>query len=486
MEENNKKEFLDSFRTKSFKAGGYSLLLTVIVIAVLLAVNFVVSVLPTTVTKIDISADDLYQISEETKEIVRGLKDEITVYQVATSGSENTVLSEFVNRYHAVNGRIRPEFKDPTLYPNFISTYTDGSLNENSLIVVNNVNGRSKVIDYNTIWYTDFSQMTEQEYYYYLQGYDIGHKVFAGEKELTSALDYVTSPNIPKICLTTDHGETELGTVYSAMLDEDNYEVVSLSVKADGIPADADVLIFNRPTLDITEDEVALLSDFMKAGGKLVLITYYENGVLPNLYSLGAAYGLNAGGGLVVEGSANYCTQYPYYLLPKVEKGAFLNAMNTSNPTVLARFSDGLTVSDPLPEGVTVTKLLTTSASAYLKAEISENMPLTKQEGDAEGPFCVGAMGMNAAEGGIVWFTSPDITFDSTVQYYHNGEFFMAGLSVLCKKDTSVAIAVREISTSNLMVTKGASNLWLVILVILVPVAVLVYGIVRWNKRRKR
>ncbi|MCQ2424577.1 MAG: GldG family protein [Lachnospiraceae bacterium] len=486
MEENNKQSFFDSFKTKAFKAGGFSLLLTGIVIAILIAVNFVIAQLPTTFTKYDISADDLYHISDETRQIVKGVNDDITVYIVASSGNENTVLCEFVNRYNAVNGKIKLESKDPTLNPNFIASYTEEKLTENSLIVVNKTNGRAKAIDYSALWYTDFSQMTQQEYYYYLQGYDIGHKVFAGEKELTSAIDYVTSKIVPAIYTTTDHGETELGSGYQSNLTVDNYKLGSVALKTEGIPADATVLLMNLPTLDITEEEKGLLSDFMAAGGKLLLISTYTSHNLENLYSLGAAYGLNFEDGMLAEGSVTHYTQSPFYLFPDVEKGSVANALTTEKPYIWMPYSHGLSVADPAPEGVTVTKLLSTSAAAYLKADWSKETTAQKAEGDKEGSFSVAAMGMNGNNGGVIWFTSPYIAEDSFIGYYSNSEFFMATLSTVCGKPASVAIAVREIAESNLIVSEGANRLWLIVLVILVPVAILVYGIYRWNKRRKR
>ena len=61
----------------ALKGGSYSLILTGIVLAILIAVNVLVSVLPSTWTQLDISSAKLYSITSNTKVVVNALEKEI-------------------------------------------------------------------------------------------------------------------------------------------------------------------------------------------------------------------------------------------------------------------------------------------------------------------------------------------------------------------------------------------------------------------------
>ena len=72
-------------------------------------------------------------------------------------------------------------------------------LTNNSLIVV--CGERSTYVSYNDIYEYDLTD------YYTTGEYDVN---FAGESALTSAIDYVTSEDLPKVYALTGHGEGEL------------------------------------------------------------------------------------------------------------------------------------------------------------------------------------------------------------------------------------------------------------------------------------
>ena len=66
----------------ALKGGIYSLLVTGIVLAILVAVNVFVSILPSNLTKYDMSSTKLYSITSNTKAVVNSLKKDIKIYWV--------------------------------------------------------------------------------------------------------------------------------------------------------------------------------------------------------------------------------------------------------------------------------------------------------------------------------------------------------------------------------------------------------------------
>ena len=81
------------------KAGAYSAVLTVIVIAAAIIINLIVSALPSKYTKIDTSQDSVFSFSERTEKYVEGIKDDITVYHICEDGMEDKYLTEILDRY---------------------------------------------------------------------------------------------------------------------------------------------------------------------------------------------------------------------------------------------------------------------------------------------------------------------------------------------------------------------------------------------------
>ena len=62
------------------KGGSYALAVTAVVLAILIAVNILASVLPTALTKLDISSTKLYSITSSTKVVVNNLEKDVTIY----------------------------------------------------------------------------------------------------------------------------------------------------------------------------------------------------------------------------------------------------------------------------------------------------------------------------------------------------------------------------------------------------------------------
>ena len=79
-----------SFRTRTFRAGGYSLAAAAVVIAIAVAVNLVVVALPADWTKTDLTSTGLYSLSSQTQQMVSALEDEVTVYWLVQSTPRTT------------------------------------------------------------------------------------------------------------------------------------------------------------------------------------------------------------------------------------------------------------------------------------------------------------------------------------------------------------------------------------------------------------
>ena len=478
------KRVADSFSTRSFRAGGYSVAAAAIVLAIAVMVNVFASALPASVTKFDTTANQLFTLSEQTEKLVGGLTDEVTVYWIVRSGQEASYLESLLSRYQSLSDKIRVVKKDPDVFPTFTQQYTD-SFTENSLIVESGE--RYRYVDYNDIFVLDYTSY----YYYGTEDWS-----FCGESELTSAIDYVVSENLPKVYLLTGHGESSLSDSFTSAVKQQNIETTELSLLTlESVPADADCILINAPQSDISLDEQSKLLEYLGNGGNLFLITDPpKNGVLTNLEALMADYGVTTVDGIVVESDqSHYVWGTPYFLLPDIASHAITTPLTDGGYRVLLPISQGLTVADDLRDTLSVTKLLTTSASAFAKAAGYDLTTYEKEEGDVNGPFALAVAISDTVDDGItsdiVWVSSAALVDDQTNTQVSGGnqDFFLNALGYLCQAEqSSLSIHAKSLSSDTLTMDSATVSALTVAVVGVIPAAVITLGIVIWIRRKRR
>lgn len=471
-----------SFRTRTFRAGGYSLAAAAVVVAIAVAVNLVVGALPADWTKTDLTSTGLYSLSSQTQQMVSALEDEVTVYWIVQSDTEDNTIGELLERYQDLSKNLKVERKDPVVYPNFAQQYTTSTLYNNSLIVT--CGDRSRYISYYDIYVTDYSS-------YYTTG--TASTQFDGESQLTSAIDYVTNEDLPVVYTLTGHGESQLPSTLSDGAAEENVLLSELSLLTqESVPEDADALIIYAPQSDISADEKDMLLTYLQGGGKLLLVTDYTETAMPNLAEVMAYYGTSLADGVVMEGdSSHHMRGSSYYLLPDIGSHDITSPLADGGYYVLMPVAQGISVSDELREGLIVTQLLTTTSASYAKADAYNLTTYDKEEGDLEGPFALGVAISEEVEGGttgIVWLTT-SYMFNDDVDMLVSGantDLFLNALDWMCQRESSISIRAKDLSSEYLTVPSADVSTWSLILVVTLPLAFILAGAYITVTRRKR
>ena len=118
------------------KRWGGDALMTAVVLAIVVVINLVVGQIPVKYTQFDLTDNQLYTITDQTKTFVKGLDSDVDVYLVAQSGQEDEQIQKVLERYESLSSHIKVHTKDQVVNPSFTKDYTDSSLSDNSLIVV--------------------------------------------------------------------------------------------------------------------------------------------------------------------------------------------------------------------------------------------------------------------------------------------------------------------------------------------------------------
>lgn len=93
-------------------------------VALAVVLNLVAGALPTTLTQLDATSKKLYSLTDETREMLKGLNEDITIYVLSAEASMDETVAKTLERYADGSSHITVEYKDPSKYPNFYTQYT--------------------------------------------------------------------------------------------------------------------------------------------------------------------------------------------------------------------------------------------------------------------------------------------------------------------------------------------------------------------------
>lgn len=458
---------------QALRGGTYSLAVTAVVLAILIAVNVFVSVLPASATKLDISASKLYSITSNTKAVVNNLTQDVTLYWVVQADKEDSVIENLLSKYDSLSDHIHVEKKNPDVYPTFAAQYTDETVPNNSVIVVSG--DRSRYISYNDI----YVQTSDMYAYSYTTSFD-------GEGAITSAIDYVVTETLPRMYVLEGHGETELPASFADAVEKENVQTQSLSLLTeDSVPEDAACVTIYAPQSDISQEEAEMLRSYTEKGGKLLVIAGPVKGAeLTNLYSLLTDYGVEPVEGIVVESDReHYAFGYPYVLMPDMQSDNITQSLMDSRYHPIFPVSRGLQVTD----SSSVTTLLTTSDTAFSKTAGYSLTAYDKETGDTDGPFAVAVSIATDGGGQIVWFSASDFLSDMYNAYSSgaNVNLAMNALSSLMGEREAMAIRSKSLNYNYLTISDSVSSVLKVLLIGVFPLLYLAVGVIAVVEKRR-
>lgn len=498
--------------------GSYSVGMIAIAAAIVVVVNMIAGQLPESMQKIDISDNKIYEISDTSKNLLKDLKEKITFTVYAEKSSTDERIKTFINKYKALSNKIDVQWVDPVQHP---SELQENNVEQNNILVSCEDTGKSTIVTFDDILVSD-------DYSYYMGG-SSEPTSFDGEGQLTSAVNYVTSDTTKKIYYTTGHGEATFSATVSELFEKNNMTESELNLIMDNkIPDDCDLLFLNAPTSDITDDEKSLLLSYMQEGGKVFVILGESESETPNLDAVLSEYGIKAADGYIADMQRCYQGNY-YYIFPEITAADEL-AEGLSSDMVLLVNSRGLTLTDPARETITNLDFMTTSSDAYAvtedaqeqgtytlgavatetitpESEEDEESDSTDEAADEESDGTDGTADDESdasdeaaddesdgtdetdeetIESRLTVVASEsliDSQITETFATLENTDLFMNAVSANFDDVENVAIEPKSLEvTYNTMQHAGLISLCVIFVL---PAVILIYGFVRWWKRRK-
>lgn len=507
------------------KRGGYSLIITAVVLVGVLVLNILVGALADRFNlEFDITADKKNSISEENIEYIKNLDADVFVticgtekdysdymsyyaqknYNVVmSSNSDLEYFEQTVNliaKYPDYNDRITVKYVDPqsTEFTAITSNYSSYSLTYGDMIVSSMASGkeRTKVLKFNDIYAT-----TEDSTYasYGYSAYTLSANRL--ETALTSAIAYVTSADSKKVAVLSGHSQNNYTDAYKELLTTNNYDITEISDKIiTEISDEYDAIIISAPSIDFVGSEIDVIADFLENDGKmgkgLIFFADATCPSLPNFNSFLTQWGISVSEGLLFETySSNHMQNEPSTM--GVYPAELEDDDITSNLTyAIANYLVPMKVCEPATTERTVTALMQTLETAVVAPVGAASDWADYTEDDKQQFDCV----IQSVESD---YDSENNRLTSYVMAFSSVEFVQstwASYSDLCNQDivmactdraahvgdTSMVFTAKVITNESFASSVNETNTKVVatVFMFVIPIAIIAVGIVVFIRRR--
>lgn len=377
------RKFIETIKKKWIKDTILTLALVLILLAVFILINLLFVNLD--ISPIDFTAEKLYTLSEESKNQVKNVEQNVILYFFGYD-EENTTIT-LAKQYHDVNDKISVQVINTSERPDLAAQY---GVSTSSQLVAVQSSQRYKIIDSSEMYTYDSTTY---------QTIDIT------EQKLTNAILDVTIAQKPQIYFLTGHGEYGIDETsplaqLKTYIENDINDVNTLDLLTSDMPEACDVLIIANPTSDFTDLETEKIQNYINGGGNIMWLqdpyafnTEMNDGKsFTNVNKILSQYGISFSNGVVCEEStSNMLVNSPDLIIPQMTYNNIVKDLYTDGMVALLDAGKIENASDEELEelGVTAEPFLKSTEQSYYREDI--NSDITKKlDTDETGSFILG------------------------------------------------------------------------------------------------
>ncbi len=412
------KQFVEFMTLKTTKKGLDMGTVIVLFIALLVAINYIGSKHN---HKKDFTEEKLYSLSDQTKEILKGLDSDLYFKGFFRKGKPEhdqvkARLKAHLRLYRQASSNVKAEFFDPIAEPALAKEYEMGDVGG---LVVEYKGKRSKP-----------DKMTEEE--------------------LTNAIIKVTRTSKKALYFLSGHDELSLedekgngAKVLNQELLGASYEVKNLNLVETGgeVPSGADAVFVLGPKVGLLEGEIAALKNYLFKGGSLLLAI--DPGVKTGVESFLAELGVKYKGDFVIDQAAGLFNETPITAVGM--KYSESSEITKKLPRAMSLFfmASGLEKTSPIPTGFTVEELVQTGPSAVSTSKLARQVEVKEK-----GPFTLamsvrGKLKDGEKEGrefSVVVFSDSDIFSNERLYQQVNRDLVLNSVAFLAKDEDLINV----------------------------------------------
>lgn len=484
------------FKSKKFKYGGFSVIVSIIFIVAIILVNVVTTLAADKFNvKADLTENKLYSVEDSTKDYIMGLKDDKVT--ITITSPEETLKSgyiyysqtnEIVKLIASLNDNITLNYVDLVTNPSFASKFSSETIREYQIIIQSEKTGRYKVLTD-----ADYLNVTYNAYYTAIESVE-GN----AEQAVTSAIMSVTDVDPVKVAVITGYNET-VNASFQNLLETNAYILESVNITlTDKISPDYDIVFIFGATADYSNADITKLETWLDNGGKfnkdLVYFASTAMGSSPNLDAFLAEWGIKVEKGTIYQTNTDYAYETdPLLQQVSIMDSAYADTVNNS----FVVFANNIVPVTAMWEGSgnIETKVLAESFDgAYIRpSDAADSWKPSGADGKGKWAFAVDSSkvmyeGTEESSSHIVAIGSMEMLSNSYLfsSQLQNSQFIMNIFNTLCGKNEGITLTPKTFEFTPFDITAAQSNILAVIFIGIVPVGIVVGGIVIWVRRKHR
>jgi ABC-type uncharacterized transport system involved in gliding motility auxiliary subunit len=472
-------EFRGLLGQRSTRYGAGALVYSLLFLALLLGGNYLSA---RRHHRWDVTEAGIYTLAPQSKKVVEALKQDLTMTAFVEAGQDPALDSLLESYQYAAPSHVSYQVVDPDKKPEMVE-----QMKITTLRSVNLQYGNESFVVTNPT-----------------------------EEAITNGIIRVSSGAKKTIYFTEGHGEPDLANAqdpkgYSnakLALEQENYEVKPLLLPAaEKIPDDASVLALAGPERPLTTHETQILDDYLKRGGRLLVLAGAREGteLLPELLE---RWGAKLGQDVVIDREVQLF-QGPRLGVVPITKTYGTHAI-TENFRDYTVYPQTRTVEPSADgkKGLQATGLVKTSASSWAETNVDDVFTkgvASLDEGDRKGPLDIAvavtakladlgvqpAAGAGDAKGAeearlVVFGSSMFADNQQMAQSRLNGDLFLNAVGWLVGQEELVSIRSRTVRASRAELTPAQVGNLFYLSVLIVPELLIALGLIVWWQRKSR
>ncbi len=444
----------DWIKARQTRYGAYLATYIIVIVAVLGAANWLANRYNKSV---DTTANKRFSLSDQTKKVVSGLKNDITINYFEQSSSFARGR-DLLDRYQNLSPKLRINYIDPEKKPDIARA--------------NGVRTFGTIVIDNGIKKEEAKSLTEEE--------------------VTGALIRVLKNGVRNVCFLTGSGEHPLDetgrggySVFKDALEKNNYKTRAISIlEKPEIPKDCSVIVIAGPDKDYFDAPINAIKTYLGAGGKALFLLdppiqrgAIANPGTPNLVKFLASYGITPEDDLILDISG-IGPDPTAPLVQKYETHPITSGFRYASLFPLSRSLDVKTDTG-------VQKLFSTSEDSY--ATTSLKPPITLDRTKArKGPFVLAAADKLSTGGGrFIVVGSSDWAGNSLLGApVGNRDLALNMMNWLTADEDLISIRPKDPEDRRLNLNGRQMQLLFLSSVIFLPLIVIASGLMVWFRRR--
>ncbi len=469
------------FKRRSFIYSSNMLLVVVLVLAILVVVNYF---LQKHHLRVDFTTAKLHSLSDQSTTVLRSLKQDINVKAFFREGNYGRGTMENLLKIYAYHSdRFKYEFIDPDKNPGLVKRY---DIKQDGTSILEAGDKESRV-----------TTTTEE---------DVTNAVIKVTREKKKAIYFLEGHGEQTI---EESGDDGFSTVKSE-LEKLSYEVKKLSLAlAANFPDDCSLLVVPGPVKDLLPNELETIQDYVNKGGRVLFMIDPETA--PGMTDFLAAYGVKLGDDIVVDTVSRLLGGD--YFMPVVSEYEYHEITQRFRYATFFPFARSISLVEPKPEEATLTLLAKTSPNSWAERQLTEKEVKFDQDKDEQGPISLAVAGTwkpkteakqeeepaaesppaekpedagaeTEKEARFAVFGDSDFVKNRYYGLSGNGNFFLNAVNWLTEEADLISILPKTQSPRTIQLTPSQGRLLFFVSVVILPLAVLLFGLSVWLRRR--